>query len=174
VGERVAQVYEVVSKIFGTGASIYTAVVVARSTGPNRPNCKFRVLLWRFEATAWKRAKTSHRTLARTDLAALSWWRPVSHFRSHPAFSSDIQNGCHSHPPYYPDLAPCDCFVFPKMRLKLKDAGLIPLRRLQTESPRVLDTLKEKKFHKAFQKWRKLCNRCVHAGGNYFKGDGGR
>jgi hypothetical protein len=31
--------YEVVSKIFLAGAAIYTAVVVARSTGPNRPNC---------------------------------------------------------------------------------------------------------------------------------------
>jgi hypothetical protein len=51
--------HEVVSKIFRTGAVIYTAVVVARSTGPNRPNCGFRVLLRRFAATAWKRAKTS-------------------------------------------------------------------------------------------------------------------
>jgi DNA-directed RNA polymerase subunit N (RpoN/RPB10) len=39
------RLYEVVSKIFRTGAAIYTAVVVARSTGPNRPNCEFRVLL---------------------------------------------------------------------------------------------------------------------------------
>jgi hypothetical protein len=43
--------YEVVSKIFRTGAAIYTAVVVARSTGPNRPNCEFRDLLRRFAAT---------------------------------------------------------------------------------------------------------------------------
>jgi hypothetical protein len=40
-------VYKVVSKIFRTGAAIYeyTAVVVARSAGPNRPNCEFRFLL---------------------------------------------------------------------------------------------------------------------------------
>jgi hypothetical protein len=44
--------YEVVSKIFRTGAAIYTAVVVARSTSPNRPNCELRVLLQRFAATA--------------------------------------------------------------------------------------------------------------------------
>jgi hypothetical protein len=36
----------VTSKIFRFGAAIYTAVVVARSTGPNRPNCEFRFLLW--------------------------------------------------------------------------------------------------------------------------------
>jgi hypothetical protein len=53
------ETYEVVTKIFRNGAAISTAVVVARSTGPNRSNCEFRVLLRRFAATVWKRAKTS-------------------------------------------------------------------------------------------------------------------
>jgi hypothetical protein len=44
--------YEVVSKIFRTGAAIYTAVVVGQRICPNRPNCEFRVLLLRFAATA--------------------------------------------------------------------------------------------------------------------------
>jgi hypothetical protein len=35
-----------------TGAAIYTATAVARSTGPNRPYCEFRVLLRRFAGTA--------------------------------------------------------------------------------------------------------------------------
>jgi hypothetical protein len=43
---------EVVSNLFQTGADIYTAVVVARSIGPNRPKCEFRVLLRRFAANA--------------------------------------------------------------------------------------------------------------------------
>jgi hypothetical protein len=86
--------YEVVSKIFRTGAAIYTAVVIARSTGPNRPNCEFRVLLW-LALTAWKCAKTLPRTLARTDLAASPWQRPVSHFCPHPAVSGERQNDCH-------------------------------------------------------------------------------
>jgi hypothetical protein len=34
-------IYKVVSKIFRIGAAIYTAVEVAQSTGPNRPNCEF-------------------------------------------------------------------------------------------------------------------------------------
>jgi hypothetical protein len=94
---RHTQMYECVSKIFRTGAAIYAAVVVARSTGPNRTNCEVWVLrvLRSFAATAWKRAKTSPRTLARTNLAASPWQRPVSHFRPHPAVSGEIQNGCH-------------------------------------------------------------------------------
>jgi hypothetical protein len=47
-----SSMYEVVSKIFRTGSAIYTAVVVGWSTGPNRPNCEFRVLLRRFAAIA--------------------------------------------------------------------------------------------------------------------------
>jgi hypothetical protein len=44
--------YDVVSKIFRPDSTIYTAVVVERSTGPNRPNCEFRILLRRFAATS--------------------------------------------------------------------------------------------------------------------------
>jgi hypothetical protein len=110
--------YEMVSKIFRTGAVICTAVVVARSTGTNRPKCEFRVLLRRFAATAWKRAKTSPRNLARTDLAASPWQRPVLHFRPHPDVSGEIQNGWVLHPPYSPGLTACD-FLFPKIKLKL-------------------------------------------------------
>jgi hypothetical protein len=94
--------YEVVSKILRTGDAIYTAVVVARSTGPNRPKCEFRVILRRFAVTAWKRAKTSPRTLARTDLAASPWQGPVPHFRPHQEFSCETQNGSHSPPTVLP------------------------------------------------------------------------
>jgi hypothetical protein len=44
--------YEVVSKIFRTGASTCTAVVVTQIIFPNRPNREFRVLLRRVAATA--------------------------------------------------------------------------------------------------------------------------
>jgi hypothetical protein len=44
-------IYEVAFKIFRTGAIIYIAVVVARSTGPNRLNCEFQVLLRHFATT---------------------------------------------------------------------------------------------------------------------------
>jgi len=37
----------------------------------------------------------------------------------------------------------------------------------------VLDTLTEKDFQEAFQKWRRWWDQCLHAGGNYFEDDGG-
>jgi hypothetical protein len=56
-----------------------------------------------------------------------------------------------SHPPYSPDFAPCDFFLFPKMKLKLKGRRFDTIKEIQAESQRVLDTLKEKDFQEAFQ-----------------------
>jgi hypothetical protein len=78
------------------------------------------------------------------------------------------------HPPYSPDLAPCDFFLFPKMKLKLKGRRFDTIEEIQAESQRVLDSVTERDFQGAFQKWRGRWDRCVHAGGNYFEGDGGR
>ena len=77
------------------------------------------------------------------------------------------------HPPYSADLAPCDFFLFPKLKLKLKGRPFDTIEEIQAESQRVLDTLTEKEFLKEFQKWRRRCDRRLHAGGNYFEGDGG-
>jgi hypothetical protein len=38
----------------------------------------------------------------------------------HPAIYGETQNDFIPHPPYSSDLAPCDTFLFPKMKLKLK------------------------------------------------------
>jgi hypothetical protein len=90
------------------------------------------------------------------------------------AFSGETQNGCHPHAQYPPDLAPCDIFLFPKIKLKLKGRRFDTIEEIQAESQRVLYALTEKDFQEAFQKWMKRRDRCVHAGGNYFEGDGGR
>jgi hypothetical protein len=77
-------------------------------------------------------------------------------------------------PPYSPDVAPCDFFVFTKMKLKLKGRRFDTNEEIQAESQRVLDTPTEKNFQEAFKKWRRRWDQCLHAGGNYFEGDGGR
>jgi hypothetical protein len=78
------------------------------------------------------------------------------------------------HPSYSLDLAPYEFFLFPKMKLRLKGRRFDTIEEIQTELPRVLDTLIENDFQEAFQKWRRRYDRCLRAGGNYFKGDGGR
>ena len=76
------------------------------------------------------------------------------------------------HPPYSPDMAPCDFFLFPEMELKPKERRFDTIKEIQAETQRVLDTLIEKDFQEVFQKWRRW-DWCLHAGGNYFEVDGG-
>jgi hypothetical protein len=78
------------------------------------------------------------------------------------------------HPPYSPDLTPCDFFLFPKMKLKLKGHWFVSIEEIQAKSQRVLDTLTEKDFQEVFQKCRRQWDRCLHVGGYYFVGDGSR
>jgi hypothetical protein len=77
-------------------------------------------------------------------------------------------------PPCSPGSASCDFFLFPKMKLKLKGHQFDTTEDIQAESQKVLDTLTEKDFQEAFQKWRRWWDRCLHAGRNYFKNVGGR
>jgi hypothetical protein len=50
------------------------------------------------------------------------------------------------HTRFTPDLAPCDFFLSPKIKLKLKGRRFDIIEEIQTESERVLVTLREKDF----------------------------
>jgi len=97
-----------------------------------------------------------------------------SHTSHPPVFGEKNKIAVIPHPPYSPDMAPCDFFLFPKLILKLKWRRFDIIEEIQAESHRVLDTLTEKDFQEAFQKLRRRWDRCLHAGGNYFEGDGGQ
>jgi hypothetical protein len=49
-------------------------------------------------------------------------------------------------------LAPCDFFLSPKIKLKLKGRRFDNIEEIQAKSPRVLGILIEKDFQEAFQK----------------------
>jgi len=49
-------------------------------------------------------------------------------------------------PPYSPDLATCDFFLFPKMKLKLKGRRFDSNEEIQTESQDVMETLTRNDF----------------------------
>ena len=70
------------------------------------------------------------------------------------------------HPPYRPDLAPCDFCLFPKLR----GCRYETIEEMKGAVTKVINTLTQKDFHGAFQK---LLERykCIAAGGDYFKGD---
>jgi hypothetical protein len=45
------------------------------------------------------------------------------------------------HPPYSPDLAPCDFFLFPKIKFRLKCRRFDTIEEIQAESQELLKTL---------------------------------
>jgi transposase len=78
-----------------------------------------------------------------------------------------------SHPPYSSDLAPCDFFLFPKMKIKLKEQRFDVVEEIQAESQKVLKTLTQKDFQDSFRSWQNRWDCCVRSQGDYFEGDGG-
>ncbi len=66
-------------------------------------------------------------------------------------------------PPYSPDIAPCDFWLFPKL------SGC-SYERKEAET-KVIDMLTQDDFHGAFQKLLERYSKCIVAGGDYFKGD---
>jgi hypothetical protein len=55
------------------------------------------------------------------------------------------------HPPYPPDLAPCDFPLFPKLKMKLKGRRFETVSDIQRESQAVLDSIQENNFRGAFE-----------------------
>jgi transposase len=76
------------------------------------------------------------------------------------------------HPPYSPDLAPADFFLFPKMKIQLKGRRFHSIADIQRESQKVMDSLTQNNFEAAFQQWQERCDPCIAVQGDYFKGDG--
>jgi hypothetical protein len=50
------------------------------------------------------------------------------------------------HPPYSPNLAPCDFFFFPKLKLRMKGRRFDTIEEIQEESQRVLDKIPKMDF----------------------------
>jgi len=70
------------------------------------------------------------------------------------------------HPPYSPDLTPCDFFLFPRLEI-LKGHRFEASEDIKQNSTKtLLDILKEE-FAKCFQQWQKCWVKCVAAEGNY-------
>jgi hypothetical protein len=54
------------------------------------------------------------------------------------------------HPPYSPDLAPCDFFLFPKMKSKLKRRSFQDVTEIQEQSLTVLHAIPKSQFQRCF------------------------
>ena len=71
------------------------------------------------------------------------------------------------HPPYSLDLAPCDFWLFPKLR----GCRYERIEEMKEDLTKVIDMLTQEDFHGAFQKLLEQYNKCIAAGGGYFEGE---
>ena len=72
-----------------------------------------------------------------------------------------------SYPPYSPDLAPWDFWLFPKRR----GCRYETIEEMKEAVTKVIDTLTQEDFHGAFQKLLELSNKYIAVGGDSFEGD---
>ena len=67
-------------------------------------------------------------------------------------------------PPYSPDLTPCDCFLFLKLRYHLSGRRYNPRNALGSSVYQCLMGVPIEEYEKCFQKWTDRLNMCVLAG----------
>ena len=70
-------------------------------------------------------------------------------------------------PPYSPELAPCDFWLFPKLR----GCGYETIEEMKEALRKVIDTLTQEDFHGAFQHSLEQYNMWIAAGVDYIEGD---
>ena len=70
------------------------------------------------------------------------------------------------HPPYSPDLATADFFLFPKLKTTLKGRRFQTIGEIQENAIRELRTITESAFQEAFQQWKKRWERRIASRGD--------
>ena len=69
--------------------------------------------------------------------------------------------------PYNPDLAPCDFWLFPKLR----GCRYETIEEMKEALRKVIDTLTQEDVHGAFQKLLARYGKCIASEEDYFEGD---
>ena len=74
------------------------------------------------------------------------------------------------HPPYSPDLAPCDFFLFPKIKSGLKGTRFESVDAVKKQVTQLMYNLSEKDLQHYFQQWMIHMKRFRDREGDYFEG----
>ncbi len=77
-----------------------------------------------------------------------------------------------THPPYSPDLAPCNFWLFPLLKARLRGINHRNLPELKKSVRKVIRDIPEQSFQEALCKLPMRWRKCVASGGEYFEGHG--
>jgi len=87
------------------------------------------------------------------------------------SYLANHQTSVVPHPPYSPDLAPADFFLFLKLKTTLRRRRFQTIEEIQENAIRQLCAITESAFQEAFQQWKKRWERCIASRGGYFERD---
>ena len=76
-----------------------------------------------------------------------------------------------SQPPYSPDLASCDFFLFPKLKKPMKGRRFATIEEIKIASLEELKAIPKSAYEKFFEDWKKRWHKCIISKGDYFEGD---
>ena len=74
-------------------------------------------------------------------------------------------------PPYSPDMAPHDVFLFPKIKRTLKGRCFTAIDDIRSASLKELKAIPKIEFGKCFEDWKKRWHKRIISNGDYFEGD---
>ena len=74
------------------------------------------------------------------------------------------------HPPYSPDLAPTDFFLFPHFKAAIKGARFADVNPIKDRVTAVLRSIRQEPFADCFRKLYERCQTSVLADDDYFEG----
>lgn len=75
------------------------------------------------------------------------------------------------HPPYSPDLAPNDFFLFPRLKSTLKGQRFDTLEAVKQATTTELDSIPKSEFQRCMESWKTRLQQCIDRKGEYFEGD---
>ena len=74
-------------------------------------------------------------------------------------------------PPYSPDLAPYDFFLFPQLKKTMKGRRFDYVEDILANATRQLRAITKSDYQRCFRQWQERWNKCIRAQGHYFEGD---
>ncbi len=74
------------------------------------------------------------------------------------------------HPPYSPDLSPCDFFLFPLLKKRLRGRDFWSVQLLELAIRTELGNITQMQWRHCFVDWVRRCRKCIAFNGSYFEG----
>ena len=72
--------------------------------------------------------------------------------------------------PYSPDMAPCDFWLFPKLKRPLRETRFESIDEMKAESKKALMAIPEKDYLACFEDWKIRWYKWISSRGDYFEG----